>query len=87
MEKLIIKQKVVIYQEIEKEATIYEYVGHKIKEHRKSKGISQTELSEIIGLSRASIGNIEAGRQKITLENLGKMCRTLNIKSSTLIPF
>lgn len=87
MEKLIIKKKVFTYQEVEKEATMYEYVGYKIREARKLRNMNQTQFSEIIGLSRGSLGNIEAGRQKITIENLGKICRALNINSKELLPF
>lgn len=87
MEKLIIKKKVFTYQEVEKEATMYEYVGYKIKEVRKLRNMNQTQFSEIIGLSRGSLGNIEAGRQKITIENLGKICRALHINSKDLLPF
>lgn len=44
-------------------------VGEKIRELRKRKHWSQTELGKKIGLKQSSIGNIETGQNKLT-----KMC-------------
>lgn len=87
MEKLIIKKKVITYEFVEKEATLSEYVGYKIKQIRKTKNINQTELAKILGLTRASIVNIEAGRQNITIDKLSKLCRSLDINSNEILPF
>lgn len=49
---------------------IYPILGKKIKRLRKSKGLTQDEVSALLGLSRASINNIENGRHRIQLHVL-----------------
>lgn len=39
-------------------------LGKKVKELRKSLGLSQVEFSKIIGISRSYLGDIETGRKK-----------------------
>jgi transcriptional regulator with XRE-family HTH domain len=78
------------YRKVEivtEQVSISTYIGHHIKELRKQKGLTQEELSEYIGVSRASIVNIEKGRQSATYKNLFLICKCLGIKSSDLLPF
>jgi len=66
---------------------IYEMFGRRLAAVRDSSGMTQTDLAKLIGLSRASIANIEAGRQKIMLHQLLAMTRALKLRSpSELIP-
>ncbi len=58
--------------------------GRKIAEARKRKGISQTELGNFISLSRASILNIEKGRQQINLYQFWRITAFLNIDVTKL---
>ncbi len=43
---------------------IYWYFGLRVKELRKEKGLTQSELAEKIGLSNNFIGMIERGEKK-----------------------
>jgi DNA-binding XRE family transcriptional regulator len=54
-------------------------VGHKLALIRNTLGWSQTRLAEKVGLSRASIANIEGGRQKVDLDNLETFCIALGV--------
>ena len=45
-------------------------VGYRIKLVRLRKSITQTELAEAIGISKAHISNIENGKTIVTMENL-----------------
>ena len=65
---------------------IYQSVGRKIKALRKSAGMTQQQLSEIMGYSRTSITNIEAGRQHIDLETLLELCSILAVEPAELLP-
>lgn len=66
---------------------IYEMFGRRLAAVRDSSGMTQTDLANLIGLSRASIANIEAGRQKIMLHQLLAMTRALKLRSpSELLP-
>lgn len=46
---------------------IYKLFGARLSGARKEAGLTQEQLSDRVGLSRASIANIEAGRQRIGL--------------------
>lgn len=45
---------------------------------RRSKGLTQKELSDITGLSTATISNIESGENSYTLRSLIKIAEALN---------
>jgi transcriptional regulator with XRE-family HTH domain len=49
---------------------IYPLVGEVIRNRRKSLSLTQDKLAAALHLSRASLANIEAGRQKILLHHL-----------------
>lgn len=53
--------------------------GNKIKELRKAKNFSQEELADAAGLHRTYIGMIERAEKNITLLNIEKIARALNI--------
>lgn len=45
-------------------------IGTKLKELRKARSLKQWQVAEGVGLSRAAISNIEAGRRSLTLATL-----------------
>lgn len=57
----------------------------KIRSEAKPK-ISQEELAEKTGLSRAAIANIERGRQQILVHVLYKIAKALNVSPIELLP-
>jgi transcriptional regulator with XRE-family HTH domain len=54
-------------------------VAERLQEIRKSKGISQTQLSELSGVSNRHISDIELGRRTPSLDVLKKLADALNI--------
>lgn len=52
------------------EEQIYKELGETIASFRKSNKLTQTELAEKVSMSRASIANIEVGRQKVFVHQL-----------------
>ena len=58
-------------------------IGKKIKEARKSQGLSQEKLAELVGIHEKQISKIETGKSFPTRKNLQKIIDTLNV--STLI--
>lgn len=58
---------------------IYRTIGHRILIKRKEQKISQEYLAEIVGLHRNYIGLIERGQRRVTIENLYKIAKELNI--------
>ena len=55
-------------------------VGRRIKTLRLSKGVSQAELAEAIGMSQTNLSNVESGRTASTVQVLIKISRVLNCK-------
>lgn len=53
--------------------------GEKVRELRKEKGLSQEELSFKSDLHRTYIGMIERAEKNITLANIEKIAKGLNV--------
>ncbi|WDF56096.1 helix-turn-helix domain-containing protein [Mucilaginibacter sp. KACC 22063] len=53
--------------------------GEKVRELRKQKGLSQDQLSFKASLHRTYIGMIERAEKNITLVNIEKIARALNV--------
>lgn len=68
------------------ESEIYSRVGKLVRQHRKRLEMNQETLGELIGLSRASIANIETGRQRIPLHHLYRLAGALKVDPQTLLP-
>lgn len=69
----------------EKKSRLYILIGEKIKKYREEK-LSQTKLAKAVNLDRASISNIEKGRQHITIEKLWDVATILGIEPHLLLP-
>jgi transcriptional regulator with XRE-family HTH domain len=64
----------------------YEEVGRRLRRARLDAGLTQKELADQVELSRASIANIEAGRQQFPLHALILFARALGVKPASLLP-
>ena len=53
--------------------------GQKIKELRKYNNLSQEELGKILGISRASVSELERGNRELKAHELKKICDELHI--------
>ena len=65
-------------------ADIKKLLGSKIQELRKSKGISQSEFAEKIGISVNGLGVIETGKGFLTADTLEKILCVLNLEPGEL---
>jgi len=54
--------------------------GKKVREERIKLDLSQEELASRAGVHRTYIGMIERAEKNITLENIQKVCKALNLK-------
>lgn len=59
--------------------------GRKIRKIRKTVKISQEELGFRAGLHRTYIGAIERGEQNISIDNIHKIAKALNISPKDLL--
>lgn len=61
-------------------------IGDLIKTTRKKANLSQIELSELAGVGKTLIFNIENGHRQIQFDNLMKILKVLNIKLKADLP-
>lgn len=59
--------------------------GDAVRARRLELGMSQRALSRAIGISHATIGNTEAGRNTPTLEHAVKIAKALEISLTKLL--
>lgn len=60
-------------------------LGDKIRQIRKTNKISQEELAFRASLHRTYISDVERGHRNVSLENIEKISKALNIKISELL--
>jgi transcriptional regulator with XRE-family HTH domain len=65
---------------------LYSALGERIKDVRKKAGYNQTKFAEQLNISRASLVNIEKGRQRAPLHVLYAIAYLLDIEVSALFP-
>jgi transcriptional regulator with XRE-family HTH domain len=68
-----------------KDAEIYEALGHAIRTERERQRITQGELADLVGMSRASVTNIELGRQSVLVDQLCRFARALGVEPANLL--
>ncbi|SDC58469.1 helix-turn-helix domain-containing protein [Williamwhitmania taraxaci] len=55
-------------------------LANAIKMHRKAAGLSQLKLSEMAGVGKTVVFDLEKGKETIQLDTLRKILQVLNIK-------
>ncbi len=64
---------------------IYQLFGARVRQIRDALGMTQDELRKKVGLTRTSIANIEAGRQRVLLADVQKFSNAFNVNPSRLM--
>lgn len=67
-------------------APFYKHVGTSIRRLRKQRKWTQEKLARHLDLSRASLANIEVGRQNVLLHHLCHIAGTLQVDIADLLP-
>lgn len=57
-------------------------IGKQLKELRLARGLRQAEVADKVGLSRATISNVEVGNRGLSLESLQKFCELYQVDIS-----
>jgi transcriptional regulator with XRE-family HTH domain len=60
---------------------LYRRLGRAVAKRRDELGLTQGEVAEKLGLSRASLANLENGRQRIMVHQLFGLVNALKLKS------
>ena len=67
--------------------TLKEKLGARIRELRKSLGLSQEKLAELIDMDKPNLSNIECGKRFMTAETLEKIANALKTTERELFNF
>jgi transcriptional regulator with XRE-family HTH domain len=59
--------------------------GKRVREERVKIGLTQEEFGKIAGIHRTYIGAVERGEINLTLTNLQKIAKTLNVGARKLL--
>lgn len=59
--------------------------GKKVQEYRKAQQLTQEQLAELAGVHRTYIGMIERAEKNITLCNIEKIAKALNVSPKSLL--
>jgi transcriptional regulator with XRE-family HTH domain len=66
---------------------IYRLLGRNVAAHRNNRKLTQAQVAERLGLTRASLANIESGRQRTMLHHVYELVDALKLDSITdLLP-
>lgn len=68
-------------------SALYKILGERIKVRREELGYSQSDIANAITkLKRASISNIEKGKQHPPLDTIYKLCEALKVDVQSILP-
>ena len=65
---------------------IYKNIGAVIRAKRRLLDLAQEKLATQLGISRATLANIETGRQRVLAHQLYGFARALGVKPADLLP-
>jgi transcriptional regulator with XRE-family HTH domain len=65
---------------------LYTEFGDRVRRRRTELGVLQSEVARRMGLSRASISNLEAGRQHPQLHQVYEIAGILQVEVGALLP-
>lgn len=65
---------------------LYPMLGERLRQARQRRHMTQRQLADRVGLSRASIANIEVGRQKVLLHQVYNIAAALSVDLDALLP-
>jgi transcriptional regulator with XRE-family HTH domain len=63
---------------------LYQALGATIREARKRAGLTQEELARSVSMSRASVTNVELGRQSLLVDQLVRFAEALQLEPAQL---
>lgn len=63
----------------------YYEIGQRIRKYRKAYGLSQEQLSDMVGISATHMSHIETGNTKLSLAVLVKLAEVLSVQTDALL--
>lgn len=77
---------VCVYSQVMKPEPIYKEIGKLIRARRRRADMAQEGLARQLGLSRATLANIETGRQRILVHQLYGIAKALGAAVGDFLP-
>lgn len=77
---------IVVTRRVVDVASLYRDIGAKLRHHRERAKCSQEQLGIALGMTRANVANLEAGKTRILLEHIYNAALTLKIDVRELLP-
>lgn len=69
------------------ERGLYREIAARMRFVRQQAGVSQTDVAKLLGMgSHAAVANLEAGRQRISIEHLYRFAGAFGMKVSDFLP-
>jgi transcriptional regulator with XRE-family HTH domain len=65
---------------------LYQIIGKGVRELRDLKGLTQADLSAKTNINRATISNIESGKQQVSLHYLYLIAKALEVEAKEFLP-
>ncbi len=62
-----------------------EILANNLKEKRGELGLSQEALADIAGLHRTYVGSVERAERNISIDNIERLAKALNVHASSLL--
>ena len=62
-----------------------EILSNNLKEKRGELGLSQEALADIAGLHRTYVGSVERAERNISIDNIERLAKALNVHASSLL--
>ncbi len=61
--------------------------GRRLRDLREAKGWSQERFAALVGLDRSYVGGVERGERNVSLENIARLARALEVPLPVLMDF
>lgn len=65
---------------------LYTIIGQRVRDFRDLQGITQSQIAIQTNINRATISNIESGKQQVSIQYLYLIAKVLNTEISTFLP-
>jgi transcriptional regulator with XRE-family HTH domain len=67
------------------EGELQRIFGRNLRTYRQSKGLSQEQFADFVGVHRTYMGGIERGERNLTLVSVERICEQLGLNSLEML--
>jgi transcriptional regulator with XRE-family HTH domain len=60
-------------------------IGHNLRRHRETLGLSQEQFAELLGVHRTYMGAVERGERNMTLQTVERLAEQLHLDALSLM--